>query len=114
LTATKRRQNLQCGLAIPCECQHYSADSSGRDARTTTPLVCGRHSDFMARQEDRDIREELTKLRTEHRALDQEIALIELAAHSNQLLVKRLKRKKLQLKDQISDLEDKLLPDIIA
>jgi hypothetical protein len=68
----------------------------------------------MARQEDRDIREELTKLRTDHRALDQEIALIEAAAHSNQLLVKRLKRKKLQLKDQISLLEDQLLPDIIA
>jgi hypothetical protein len=68
----------------------------------------------MARQEDRDIREELTKLRTDHRALDQEIALIEAAAHSNQLLVKRLKRRKLQLKDQISLLEDQLLPDIIA
>ena len=68
----------------------------------------------MARQEDRDIREELTKLRSEHRTLDQEISLIEAAAHSNQLLVKRLKRKKLHLKDQISSLEDQLLPDIIA
>jgi hypothetical protein len=68
----------------------------------------------MARQEDRDIREELTKLRIDHRALDQEIALIEAAAHSNQLLVKRLKRRKLQLKDQITQLEDQLLPDIIA
>ena len=68
----------------------------------------------MARQEDRDIREELTKLRTDHRALDQEIALIEAAAHANQLLVKRLKRRKLQLKDQITALEDELLPDIIA
>ena len=68
----------------------------------------------MARQEDRDIREELTKLRSEHRALDQEISLIEAAAHSNQLLVKRLKRKKLHLKDQIISLEDQLLPDIIA
>jgi hypothetical protein len=36
----------------------------------------------MARQEDRDIREELAQLRTDHRALDQEIALIEAAAHS--------------------------------
>jgi hypothetical protein len=68
----------------------------------------------MARQEDRDIREELAQLRTDHRALDQEIALIEAAAHSNQLLVKRLKRRKLQLKDQITLLEDQLLPDIIA
>jgi hypothetical protein len=81
-------------------------------------VVCGgqtrRLTGSMARQEDRDIREELTKLRTDHRALDQEIALIEAAAHSNQLLVKRLKRRKLQLKDQISLLEDQLLPDIIA
>jgi hypothetical protein len=68
----------------------------------------------MARQDDRDIREQLTKLRAEHRELDQEIALIIAAAHSNELLIKRLKRKKLQLKDQITALEDNLLPDIIA
>jgi hypothetical protein len=33
---------------------------------------------------------------------------------ADQLLVKRLKKKKLALKDRITQIEDKLLPDIIA
>jgi hypothetical protein len=68
----------------------------------------------MARLDDRDIRDELAKLRAEHRELDHEIALFEAAAHADQLMIKRLKKKKLQLKDQITALEDRLLPDIIA
>jgi hypothetical protein len=68
----------------------------------------------MARLDDLDIREQLAGLRAEHRELDNEIALIEAAAHADQLLVKRLKKKKLHLKDQITELEDRLLPDIIA
>ncbi len=68
----------------------------------------------MARLDDRDIREQLAKLRAEHRELDNEIALIEAAAHADQLMIKRLKKKKLHLKDQITVLEDRLLPDIIA
>ena len=68
----------------------------------------------MARLDDRDIREELAKLRAEHRELDQEIALFEAATHADQLMIKRLKKKKLHLKDIITSLEDRLLPDIIA
>ncbi len=68
----------------------------------------------MARLDDRDIREQLALLRAEHRELDHEIALIEAAAHADQLMIKRLKKKKLHLKDQITVLEDRLLPDIIA
>jgi hypothetical protein len=33
---------------------------------------------------------------------------------ADQLLVKRLKKRKLVLKDRITQIEDKLLPDIIA
>jgi hypothetical protein len=68
----------------------------------------------MPRLDDRDIRDELAKLRADHRELDHEIALFEAAAHADQLMIKRLKKKKLHLKDQISALEDRLLPDIIA
>jgi hypothetical protein len=39
---------------------------------------------------------------------------LETAAVADQLLIKRLKKKKLVLKDQITQIEDKLLPDIIA
>jgi hypothetical protein len=63
---------------------------------------------------ERDIREELVKLRLEHRNLDNEIAALEASGSADQLQVSRLKRQKLKLKDQITALEDKLLPDIIA
>ncbi len=54
------------------------------------------------------------KLRTEHRDLDAEIVAQEAEARPDQLAVKRLKKRKLQLKDQITSVEDKLTPDIIA
>ena len=56
---------------------------------------------------------ELEVLREEHRDLDLAISvLVEKAI--DQLAVKRLKKKKLLLKDQISRFEDELTPDIIA
>lgn len=68
----------------------------------------------MQRQNDRELREQLVKLRAEHRELDDEIVTLEASTAADQLLVKRLKKKKLQLKDQIQIVEDQLLPDIIA
>jgi hypothetical protein len=68
----------------------------------------------MQRQNDRELREELMKLRNEHRALDEEIVALETMAGADQLLIRRLKKKKLMLKDQITAVEDQLLPDIIA
>lgn len=68
----------------------------------------------MSRQDERDLREQLTSMRTEHRDLDAEIVVLEQAGPADQLLIKRLKRRKLALKDQITALEDQLLPDIIA
>jgi len=46
--------------------------------------------------------------------LDCEILSLEDNPMADQLLVKRLKKKKLALKDRITQIEDKLLPDIIA
>jgi hypothetical protein len=68
----------------------------------------------MQRQLDREFRELLVKLRSEHRALDEEIVGLENDGASDQLLIRRLKKKKLALKDQITKIEDQLLPDIIA
>jgi hypothetical protein len=68
----------------------------------------------MQRTNDRELREELVRLRAEHRALDDEIMRLEDAAGADQLQIKRLKKKKLLLKDQIQSVEDQLFPDIIA
>ncbi len=68
----------------------------------------------MQRREERDLREELNKLRTEHRELDDEIVALEAAGTVDQLSIRRLKKRKLTLKDQITSVEDQLTPDIIA
>lgn len=68
----------------------------------------------MQRTDERELRELLVKLRTEHRDLDAEIVEIEVSTQPDQLKVKRLKKRKLQLKDQITSVEDRLTPDIIA
>jgi hypothetical protein len=68
----------------------------------------------MQRRDERDLREELLKLRAEHRDLDAEIVALEETPTADQLLVRRLKKRKLILKDQITAIEDRLTPDIIA
>lgn len=61
-----------------------------------------------------EIHDRIAHLRQEHADLDASIAALELAPRPDQLLIARLKRKKLALRDQIVMLEDRLLPDIIA
>lgn len=61
-----------------------------------------------------DIRRRLEELRSEHRDLDDVIALLAEQAPFSQVQLQRLKKRKLLLKDQIAQLESKLLPDIIA
>lgn len=59
------------------------------------------------------IRSRLEALRAEHRALDDQVA--QLAGDGrDQIMIQRLKKKKLLLRDQIRRLESSLLPDIIA
>ena len=68
----------------------------------------------MERRDERELRDELVNMRAEHRQLDSEIATLEDNPTADQLLIKRLKKKKLILKDRIQSIEDRLLPDIIA
>jgi len=60
------------------------------------------------------LRTKLGVLREEHRDLDTAIRAIEESVRPDMLAVKRLKKKKLLLKDQIARIEDDLTPDIIA
>ena len=64
--------------------------------------------------DDLILRDQLTRLINDHRDLDAEIVRLEAAAVADQLHIKRLKKRKLALKDRITSLEDRLLPDIIA
>lgn len=61
-----------------------------------------------------ELQKRLELLRSEHRDLDAAIGALHDAGASNQLQIARLKKRKLRLKDQISLIEDTLLPDIIA
>jgi hypothetical protein len=56
----------------------------------------------------------LEVLKREHRDLDEAISALQERAVADQLTVKRLKKKKLSLKDRIQVIEDTLTPDIIA
>jgi len=58
--------------------------------------------------------EKLRQLRIEHRDLDDVIARLTLDMNSNELQLKRLKKRKLMLKDQITRLESQLIPDLNA
>ncbi len=60
------------------------------------------------------LREALAQLKQEHRDLDEEIVTLEHTVRADQLQIKRLKKKKLNLKDEIARVEDELFPDIIA
>ncbi len=56
----------------------------------------------------------LSELRVEHGDLDAVIARVAEDAPFDQLQIQRLKKRKLVLKDQISQIENESLPDIIA
>ena len=57
---------------------------------------------------------EIAVLRGEHRDLDLSIAVLQERHPGDVLTLRRLKKKKLSLKDLIARLEDRLNPDIIA
>jgi len=56
----------------------------------------------------------LVRLRMEHRDLDSAIEALRALAAPDQLQLARLKKRKLLLRDEIAQLEDALIPDIIA
>ncbi|WP_411891571.1 YdcH family protein [Yoonia sp. SDW83-1] len=60
------------------------------------------------------LRVKLEVLRREHRDLDEAIDALQERGSADMLTIKRLKKQKLALKDQIVTLEDRILPDIIA
>lgn len=64
--------------------------------------------------EQSEIQERIIALQQEHRDLDDAIAALVDKGVYDQLLLQRMKKRKLALRDLISRLEALLVPDIIA
>ena len=60
------------------------------------------------------LRAQLQELRVEHRDLDEAIERIEATPPHDELLLRRLKKRKLHLKDKVAQIERLLEPDVSA
>ena len=68
-----------------------------------------------AKMEQMDVlRVEVAILRQQHRDLDNAIEALHEQSSTDMLVLKRLKKQKLAIKDQITDLADRITPDITA
>ncbi len=70
--------------------------------------------DDIAEDQQAEMRELLSDLKEEHRRIDIEIKALEETGVIDVLKVRRMKKIKLSIKDQIVFIENQLTPDIIA
>lgn len=77
----------------------------------TTSLVGG---GLIMDEQELTLRKKLELLREKHRNLDEALSKITAMATVDELQLRRLKKEKLLLRDQICAIEDSLYPDIIA
>ncbi len=68
----------------------------------------------MSEENVQEIMARLMELRLEHRDLDEVINRLQDNLHVDQLQLRRLKKRKLMLKDMIQQLESRLIPDLNA
>ncbi len=61
-----------------------------------------------------DAEQKLVELRIEHRDLDEVITRLAETVDINEIQLRRLKKRKLALKDQIAKLESAMVPNLIA
>lgn len=67
----------------------------------------------MSDQEQADLRLEFARLKQDHLDFDAAINAM-IATGCDPLRIQRMKKKKLAIKDRLSQLEDRIIPDIIA
>jgi hypothetical protein len=75
--------------------------------------MSGDDEDNVNRELFRNI-ERLRQLRIEHRDLDQIISRLAMDIHTDEVQMRRLKKRKLLLKDQITKLQSQAIPDLNA
>ena len=68
----------------------------------------------MTDENERELLAELARLQQEHRDLDAAIDALHQSPAPDLLRLQRLKKRKLQLRDRITFIEDQITPDIIA
>jgi hypothetical protein len=68
----------------------------------------------MTEQEEQELLQTLAQLKEEHRDLDDAIKALETMTLPDHLQIKRLKKRKLYLRDRIREIDDQIFPDIIA
>lgn len=68
----------------------------------------------MQEEDSEVLRHKLAELQLEHRDLDEIIDRLTADPLSDQLQIRRLKKRKLSLKDIIAKIESKLIPDLNA
>ena len=92
-----------------------SPPSSPSSLTPTSPEArfAAEESDFKGANDEAVVMR-VAALEEEHRDLDAAIRALEASAPYERLVIARLKKKKLALKDEIQTLKDTMLPDIIA
>jgi hypothetical protein len=114
-----RRDCHQSTLSLSCE-GHSRANRRGKpglrpgEFGADRPFCGGDETTMMAATSEDEMRKRLELLKVEHRDLDAAIDALTDAGSSDQLQIARMKKRKLKLKDQITLIEDYLIPDIIA
>ncbi len=105
--------------AVVLQAEHnrsaYCAPSAGRrhpHSRTQTLEQNCLEQHIMT--DVQDIQRRIIELDVEHRDLDAVISMLSADGHADQLQLRRLKKRKLQLKDHITLLKMQLVPDIPA
>lgn len=88
-------------------------DENEDDSHGGEPLFEAHEEDFDGAN-DESLNIKLHHLKQEHADLDSAIRALEIQPHQDRLAIARLKKKKLQLKDRIQEILDRMTPDIIA
>lgn len=83
------------------------------------PVICyilqvGQALVMLSKEAIQALKRKLADLKSQHRELDDAITRMTADVAYDQVEVQRLKKRKLRLKDEITQIESKLLPDIIA
>lgn len=93
-------------MVTASRCQQFVPSAPASALQEVLPTV-------ISEQEQADVRLEFARLKQEHTDFDTAINAM-IATGCDPLAIQRMKKKKLALKDRIAQVEDRIIPDIIA